>query len=57
MSASQNQFCKKHSAFNYHAVREAVAARIMQVAKEDGDTNMADLLTKSLMDQHHLTLL
>ena len=39
---------KKHNAINYHAVREAVAAGIMRVAKEDGETNLADLLTKSL---------
>jgi hypothetical protein len=35
-------------AVNYHAVREAVAARIIQVAKEDGETNLADLFTKCL---------
>ena len=39
---------KKHNAINYHAVREAVAAGTMRVAKEDGETNLADLLTKSL---------
>jgi hypothetical protein len=48
---------KKHNAINYHAVREAVAARIMQVAKEDGDSNLADLLTKPLMEQRRVTLL
>ena len=33
---------------NYHVVREAVAAKIMVVGKEDGDTNLADLFTKIL---------
>jgi hypothetical protein len=42
---------KKHNAIDYHAVREAVAARIMQVAKEDGESNLADLLTKSSTKQ------
>ena len=36
------------NAINYHAVREAVAANILRVAKEDGETNLADLLTKVL---------
>jgi hypothetical protein len=33
---------------NYHAVREAVAAQIIRVLKEDGMTNLADLFTKVL---------
>jgi hypothetical protein len=37
----------EHNVINYHAVREAVAARIMQVAKEDGDSNLADRATES----------
>jgi hypothetical protein len=36
---------KKHNAINYHAMREAVAASILRVGKEDGETNLADLLT------------
>jgi hypothetical protein len=39
---------KKHNAINYHAVREAVAAQIIRVIKEDGMTNLADLFTKIL---------
>ena len=39
---------KKHNAINYHAVREAAAAGILRVGKEDGKTNLADLLTKVL---------
>jgi hypothetical protein len=37
---------KKHNAIAYHPVREAVAARTIGIAKEDGKTNIADLLTK-----------
>ena len=47
-SLPESMLSKKHNAINYHAVREAVAAGIMRVAKEDGETNLADLLTKSL---------
>ena len=39
---------KKHNAINYHAVRETVAAKIIQVGKEDSMTNLADLFTKVL---------
>ena len=39
---------KKHNAINYHAIREAVAAKIIRVGKEDGLTNLADLFTKVL---------
>ena len=36
----------KYNSINYHAVQEAVAAGIIQVGKEDGRTNLADLLMK-----------
>ena len=39
---------KKHNAIAYHRVREALAAGIARVAKEDGLTNLADGLTKCL---------
>ena len=42
---------KKHNAINYHAVREAVAAGILRVGKEDGETNLVDLLMKVIMGQ------
>jgi hypothetical protein len=42
---------KKHNAINYHAVREAVAAGILRVGKEDGKTNLADILTKMIVGQ------
>ena len=39
---------KKHNAVAYHRVREAQAAQIIRIAKEDGTTNLADVLTKLL---------
>ncbi len=39
---------KKHNAIAYHRVREAQAAGIVRIAKEDGETNLADVLTKCL---------
>jgi hypothetical protein len=44
----ESKLAKKHNAINYHAVREAVAAKIICVGKEDGRTNLADLFTKVL---------
>ncbi len=37
---------KKHAAINFHRVREAVAAGTIKVAKENTQTNLADVLTK-----------
>ncbi len=39
---------KKHNAIVYHRTREAVAAGTIRVTKEDGKTNLADVLTKPL---------
>ena len=39
---------KKHNAIAYHRVREAQAAGVVRIAHEDGETNLADVLTKSL---------
>jgi len=44
----ESMLAKKHNAINYHAVREAMAAKILRVGKEDGMTNLADLFTKIL---------
>ena len=46
MSIPQSMLAKKHNAINYHVMREAVAAKIIRVGKEDGMTNLADLFTK-----------
>ena len=47
-SIPESVLSKKHNAINYHAVREAAAAGVLQVHKEDTATNLADLLTKVL---------
>jgi hypothetical protein len=39
---------KKHNAINYHAVREAAAAGVLEVHKDDTQPNLADLFTKVL---------
>ena len=39
---------KKHNAIAYHRVREAVAAKIINIHHIDGKENVADLLTKAL---------
>jgi hypothetical protein len=39
---------KKHNSIAYHRTREAVAAETICVTKEDGATNLADVLTKLL---------
>ena len=50
-SILESTLAKKHNAINYHAVREAAAAGILRVGKEDGQTNLADLLTKVLTSE------
>jgi len=42
MSIPELRLMKKHNTINYHAVREAVAAGILRVGKEDGEMNLAD---------------
>ena len=39
---------KKHDAIYYQHVQEACALGLIQIAKDDGATNLADVLTKSL---------
>jgi hypothetical protein len=53
-SIPESVLSKKHNAINY---REAVAAGIIQVGKEAGTTNLANLLTKPLTEQRRITLL
>ena len=45
----ESMLTKTHNAINYHAIRKAVAAKILRVGKEDGMTNLADLFTKVLV--------
>ena len=42
---------KKHCAINYHRVREAIAAKILQFAHISSEKNLADILTKTLGNQ------
>ena len=44
----KNASLPEYNAINYHVVREAAAAGILRFGKEDGETNLADLLTKIL---------
>jgi len=37
---------KKHNAVAYHKVRESIANGTIRLAKEDGKSNLADILTK-----------
>ena len=46
VSIPEPTLAKKHSAINYHIIREAVAAGIIRVGKEDTLTNIADVFTK-----------
>ena len=39
---------KKHHSISYHACCEAVAAGIVQIAKEGTTTNLGDLFTKAM---------
>jgi len=44
----ESMFKKKHNAIAYHCVHEAQAAGVVRIAHEDGETNLANVLTKSL---------
>jgi hypothetical protein len=39
---------KKHNAIAYHRTREAQASNMVRIAWEQGETNLADILTKLL---------
>jgi hypothetical protein len=57
VSIPESALMKKHNVINYHTVQEAVAAGILRVGKEDGETNLADLLlTKVLTGEKRWTL-
>ena len=45
-SISESTLTKKHNSINYHVIREAAAAGILRVAKENTLSNLADVLTK-----------
>ena len=45
-SRPESPLKKKHCSVAYHKARECIAAGIIRIAKEDGKTNIADILTK-----------
>jgi hypothetical protein len=47
-SVPESTLNKKHNAICYHRVREACAAEMIRIAKEDTNTNLADVFTKPL---------
>ena len=55
-SKPESTLQKKHNAINYHAVREEAVVGILRFGKEDGETNLADLLTKVLIGQRRWDL-
>ena len=46
MTAPESVLKKRHNAIAYHRAREAQTAGIIQVAWENGETNVADVLMK-----------
>ena len=42
---------RRHQSIAYHLCRESVAAGTILVYKEDGDTNLSDILTKSTLSK------
>ena len=47
-SVPESVLKKKHHSIAYHRCREAVAAKIIRVAKQGTEKNLADLFTKVL---------
>jgi hypothetical protein len=56
-SIPSSQLAKKHNSINFHMIREAVAAGICRVGKEDTLTNTADAATKILSYSRRESLL
>ena len=50
-SRPESTLQKKHNVINYHVAREAATAGILRLGKEDGTTNLTDLLSKVLTGQ------
>ena len=55
-SRADSTLKKKHNSVAYHRVREAVAAGICDVTKEETNSNLADILTKSLPPDKRMCL-
>ena len=56
-SRAEARLNKKHQAICWHAIRESCAAGWLRIGKEDGETNTADLFTKSLSPEKRRQLL
>jgi hypothetical protein len=56
VSNADSRLKKKHNSICYHKVRECVAAGILTVMKEDTNTNLADILTKSLSSEKRVQM-
>ena len=48
---------KRHNSIAFHRIRECVAARMMLIYHEKGESNLADILTKVLPVDRRTTLL
>ena len=55
-SIPESTLSKKHNSINYHIIREAAAAGILRVGKEDTGTNLADALTKLMAYSEKIAL-
>jgi hypothetical protein len=51
-TAPESTLEKKHNAIAYHRTQETLAAEIVKIAKESGETNIADILTKLMPGPH-----
>ena len=56
-SVPESTLSKKHNSINYHVIREAAAAGILRVGKEDTMTNKADAMTKLIPYSRKIDLL
>ena len=56
-SIPDSTLTKRHNAINYHVIREAAAAGIIKIGKEDTKSNLADLFTKVLPQERRNQLL
>jgi hypothetical protein len=55
-TAPESQLKKKSNSIAYHFVREQVAARVMRIAYEKSDSNLADCLTKIMSGMKRLNI-
>ena len=53
-SIPESALMKKHNAVNYHVVGKVAVADTLCVGKEDGQTNLVDLLAEDLTGQKEM---